>query len=174
MDEESGATVVPPVATWPIVTLPAEIDITNAAHVEDELRASFVPGVAMVIADMTQAEFCDSSGIRCLVSAHDLAAAAGAELRIAIHSDAVLRIFRLVGVDQLLNIFPSMDAASADASVADRSPDEKTSSALEVFPSVEAASSDASVAGRSTDEGTSSALAARAPFYRRLVIRSRR
>jgi anti-anti-sigma factor len=146
MDKELGATAVTPLAAWPIVTLPAEIDITNARHVEDELRASVAPGVAVVIADMTQTEFCDSSGIRCLVRANDVAAAAGAELRIATHSDAVLRILDLVGVDQLLNVFPSLKAALTDASVADRSP----------------------------DEGTSSAIAARAPLRRRLVHRSRR
>ena len=146
MDEELGATAVTALAAWPTVTLPAEMDITNAGHVEDELRASFAPGVAVVIADMTHTEFCDSSGIRCLVSANDVAATSGAELRIAIHSDAVLRILHLMGVDQLLNLFPSLEAALTDASVADRSP----------------------------DEATRSAIAARAPLYRRLVIRSRR
>jgi anti-sigma B factor antagonist len=146
MDEESGTAGVPPVAAWPIVRLPAEINITNAAHVEDELRASVSPGVAVVIADMTQTKFCDSSGIRGLVRANDVAAAAGAGLRIATRSDAVLRIFHLVGVDQLLAVFPSVEAALANASAADRSP----------------------------GEGTSSAPAARAPLYRRLVSRSRR
>ena len=53
MDEELGATDVTALAAWPTVTLPAEMDITNAGHVEDELRASFAPGVAVVIADMT-------------------------------------------------------------------------------------------------------------------------
>jgi anti-sigma B factor antagonist len=146
MDEESGVTGVPRVAARPIVTLPAEIDITNAVHVEGELCASVVPGVAVVIADMTQTKFCDSSGIRCLLRAHDVAAAAGAELRIAIHSDAVLRIFRVVGVDHLLNFFPGVEAALTDASAAYQSP----------------------------DEGPSSTLAAQAPLYRRLVMRSRR
>lgn len=101
-----GALVVPE-----IVCLPEEIDITNAAERGDELRAAIKTGVAVVIADMTRTAFCDSQGMRQLVLAHDRATEAGAELRLAIESPAVLRALRITGLDQLLRIYPSLQAA---------------------------------------------------------------
>ncbi len=97
-----------------IVTLPAEIDITNAVRVSEGLRAALVPGVFVLIADMTRTLFCDSAGIQHLLIAHDLAAASQAELRVVIESPAVLRIVQMTGVDQILSIYPSLQAALAD------------------------------------------------------------
>jgi anti-sigma B factor antagonist len=94
-----------------IVALPEEIDITNAASCGDGLRAAIRPGVAVVIADMTRTAFCDSQGMRQLVLAHDRAMEAGAELRLAIESPAVLRALKITGLDQLLQIYPGMQAA---------------------------------------------------------------
>jgi hypothetical protein len=34
------------------VSLPAEIDIANAEHAGEQLRAAFAPGVAAIIAEM--------------------------------------------------------------------------------------------------------------------------
>jgi anti-sigma B factor antagonist len=94
-----------------IVSLPEEIDITNADSCGDELRAAIRPGVAVVIADLTRTAFCDSQGMRQLVLAQDRATEAGAELRLAIASPAVLRALKITGLDQLLRIYPSMQAA---------------------------------------------------------------
>jgi anti-sigma B factor antagonist len=94
-----------------IVCLPEEIDISNAAERGDELRAAIKTGVAVVIADMTRTAFCDSQGMRQLVLAHDRATEAGAELRLAIEAPAVLRALQITGLDQLLRIYPSMQAA---------------------------------------------------------------
>jgi anti-sigma B factor antagonist len=94
-----------------IVSLPEEIDITNADSCGNELRAAIRPGVAVVIADLTRTAFCDSQGMRQLVQAQDRATKAGAELRLAIESPAVLRALKITGLDQLLRIYPSMQAA---------------------------------------------------------------
>lgn len=94
-----------------VVTLPDEIDITNASGVVGEgLRAMLVPGAA-IIADMARTLFCDSSGIRQLLIAHDLAVANQAELRIVIGSPAVLRALKAIGADQILTIYPTLLAA---------------------------------------------------------------
>ena len=65
-----------------IAALPAEIDLSNSAEVGAALRQNFKPGVSLVIADLTGTVFCDSSGIRQLLLAHDLAAESQAELRL--------------------------------------------------------------------------------------------
>jgi len=94
-----------------VITMPSEIDITNAPQVGQELAEAFAPGVSTVIADMTPTTFCDSSGVRVLALAHKHAAADHAELRVVAPTAAVLRIFELTGVDRLLPIYPSLDAA---------------------------------------------------------------
>ena len=96
-----------------IVTLPAEIDAANAESVGERLRAAFTPGVTVVIADMTATVFCDSAGMRHLILADDCAAAHGAQLRLAVLPGHVLRVLKLMGLDRLLSIYPSLAAALA-------------------------------------------------------------
>ena len=98
-----------------IVPLPAEIDIANGAAVGQQLCSAFAPGVTIVIADMTATVFCDSSGISQLVLAHHCAAAHHAQLRLAVPHDQVRDVLKVTGVDRLLAIYPSLDAALAAA-----------------------------------------------------------
>ncbi len=102
---------VSPLVVPEIVALPAEIDLSNAAQVGDDLDAALGAGAAVVIADMSLTQFCDSSGIRHLLIANDRAVASTAELRLVITSAAVLRVLRVIGVDRLLRIYPSLQAA---------------------------------------------------------------
>jgi anti-anti-sigma factor len=94
-----------------IVRMPAEIDITNAAHVGDELAAALTPGVVAIIADMTATTFCGSSAITMLLRTHLQATreqcrtAAGDLVR------AVLRALAIVAADCSLPIYPSVAAA---------------------------------------------------------------
>jgi anti-sigma B factor antagonist len=94
-----------------VVTMPAEIDITNADRIGGELSMAIAGGAAVVVADMTATRFCNSSGISMLVLAHRQAAANGAELRLVVPAAAVLRALKLVRMERLLPIYPSLDAA---------------------------------------------------------------
>ena len=96
-----------------VVTMPAEIDITNADRIGEDLSSAIARGAGIVVADMTSTRFCSSSGISVLVMAHRQAAADDAELRLAVPSAAVLRALLLVRMDRLLPIHPSLDAALA-------------------------------------------------------------
>lgn len=96
-----------------VVALPAEIDMANADRAGQQLRSALAPGVRALIADMTATRFCDSSGINMLVRAHQQAAANGTELRLVVASTAVLRTLMLLGLDDLLAIYPSLSQALA-------------------------------------------------------------
>jgi anti-sigma B factor antagonist len=115
MDVNARSETASPLVVPEIVTLPDEIDITNAQSVGDELRAAFGQGVLAVIADMTRTQFCDSSGIRYLLLANDRAAEMNAEFRLVVQAPAVLRAFRLLGIDRLLAVYPSLQAALSNA-----------------------------------------------------------
>jgi anti-sigma B factor antagonist len=101
---------------WPVVvSAPAEIDASNTAQLRAALSAAHGSCPAVVV-DMSQTVFCDSAGIGALVQAHNRAEADGGEVRLVITSAPVLRIFALVGADQLLPIFTSLPDALAGAS----------------------------------------------------------
>lgn len=96
-----------------VVSLPAEIDLTIADALREALLSVLNQGAVALIADMTATTFCDSAGITALVRAAKRAAAAGAEMRLAVTAPQVLRVFTLVGIDRLIDIHPSVAAARA-------------------------------------------------------------
>ena len=94
-----------------IVVFPPEVDISNAALFGVEMLAALRPGVPVVIADMTETAFCDSSGIRHLLIANRRAKRSLAQLRVVVTADAVRRVLHVTGVDQVLDIYPSLQEA---------------------------------------------------------------
>ena len=94
-----------------IVTLPREIDIDNAPNVGRELLGAFGSPATVVIADMSLTDFCASAGIRCLLEANDAARTSGGELRIVVGSPGVLRVMRIMGVDQVLRTYSTLSEA---------------------------------------------------------------
>lgn len=96
-----------------VVKLPAEIDITNAADVHDELLAALESGAAVVIADMTGSTFTDTMGVRTLMLAHQHAVAKGAQLRLALSSPLVQRVLSAMGFDGYFSIYATVAAAQA-------------------------------------------------------------
>ena len=96
-----------------VVRLPAEIDLTVADGVREALLSVLNQGVLGLVVDMTATTFCDSAGITALVRASRRAAANGATMRVAASGPPVLRVFSLVGIDRLIDIYPTVDAARA-------------------------------------------------------------
>jgi anti-sigma B factor antagonist len=97
-----------------IVTLPAEIDLSNAELVRQDLLSVMAQGATRVIADMTATTFCDSAGIAALVRVVQQATAHGSGLRLAAGTPPVTRVLALTGVDKLIGVYPSVAAAMAD------------------------------------------------------------
>jgi anti-sigma B factor antagonist len=96
-----------------IVVLPAEIDVTNSEQVFGKLSAAMTPGVSLVIADLTTTVFCDTSGVRAMVYAHEQAGDGGVELRFAIPvTGSVRRVLELTGIIRLLQVYPSLGEAT--------------------------------------------------------------
>jgi anti-anti-sigma factor len=111
MERQRGA--APYGAALAVIELPAEIDAANAGQVDQELTAALLSGASTVIVDMSATTFCDSSCVRSLAQAHHRAAAKAIDLRFAIGGRGVLRILQITGLDGLLRIFPSLEAARA-------------------------------------------------------------
>ena len=98
-----------------IVVLFDEIDISNALPACVRLCDAMNGDGALVIADMSQTKFCDSSGFRMLLVANDRASACGSELRFVMSpGEAVVRALALMGFDRLLHVYPSVEEALSD------------------------------------------------------------
>jgi len=94
-----------------IVELPTEIDVLNAEEVRDLLVRAGVPGVTLVVADLTHTTFCDSSAFQEIISARKKLAAAGVELRLALPDANLRRVMQTLGLEQALRQYPSVFAA---------------------------------------------------------------
>ena len=70
-----------------------EIDITNAEALRSALIKAAANGHGTLVVDMTQTQFCDSSGLHTLIAAHKRAEAEGREVRLVIPGTTVLRVF---------------------------------------------------------------------------------
>jgi anti-sigma B factor antagonist len=99
-----------------VVTLPAEIDAMNADDIREALLSETGPGVTTLIVDMSGTTFCDSAGVHAVITAYRQAAQAGTEVRLV--ATKVLRVFALIGADQLMLTYPTLEAALADTPAA--------------------------------------------------------
>jgi anti-sigma B factor antagonist len=131
-----------------VITLPEEIDVTIADAVQDELLAVMDAGAALLIADMSTTNFCDSAGVSALVRAFRRASASGNSMRLVIGTPAVQRVLSITGVDRLVDTFPSVAASLAGRSDQPGQPDER--GAREQRGQ---ARSDTAAAGADTDGG---------------------
>jgi anti-sigma B factor antagonist len=94
---------------WAVVTMPAEIDVTNSEQAQQALLTALGQPPAILIIDMSETTFCDSAGVQAIIAAHKHAAAIGKELRLV--APLVERILTLVGIDQVIPLYPTLEAA---------------------------------------------------------------
>lgn len=100
----------------PVVTVPAEIDMTTAGQLRAILFDWHGRGHATVVVDMTGTQFCDCAGLRELVLAHQRAVREGGGLRLVIPAGGVvLRVFTVTGIDRLIPRFTTLQQALAQS-----------------------------------------------------------
>jgi anti-anti-sigma factor len=96
-----------------VVTATGEVDLTNAESLRDALLSALNAGARGLVVDMTATTFLDSAGVTALVRASRRSAATEATLRLAVTAAPVLRVLNLVGIDQLIEVYPSVSDAVA-------------------------------------------------------------
>jgi anti-sigma B factor antagonist len=96
-----------------VVSLPTEIDITNADQVREDLLSVLNQGADLLVADLSKTTFCDSAGISALARSFRRAEASQSDMRLVVSTLAVQRVLGLTGVDRLLDIYPSVAASLA-------------------------------------------------------------
>lgn len=97
-----------------VVALPEHIDVSNAGQIREELLSVINRGAAALIADMTATISCDHAGADAVLRAYQRAAISGSELRLVVTAPIVSRVLSLSGLDRLVSIYPSLEAAMVD------------------------------------------------------------
>ena len=96
-----------------IVTLPEQIDLSDADQIREQLLSVINRGAAALIADMTATLSCDHAGAEAVGGAYQRALANGTQLRLVVTAHIVRRVLSLNGLDRLIPIYPSLEAAIA-------------------------------------------------------------
>src|SRR5271165_4444055 len=96
-----------------IVTLPEQIDVTNAGQIREELLLVINHGAAALIADMTATVSSDHAGADAVVRGYQRAVVNGIQLRLVVTAQIVRRVLIINGLDRLIPIYPSPEAAVA-------------------------------------------------------------
>ncbi|MDE9366942.1 STAS domain-containing protein [Luteipulveratus sp. YIM 133132] len=97
-----------------VVTLAGEVDVFSAPTLRDELAAVIAADHTMLLADLTDVPFLDSTGLGVLVGRLKTVRVQGGELRLVITSDRVLRNFQITGLDKVFRIYSTAQEGLAD------------------------------------------------------------
>ncbi|MFJ8431326.1 STAS domain-containing protein [Kitasatospora sp. NPDC094019] len=96
-----------------VCVLVGDLDIETLAPAEQALDEALRTAPRVLVVDLEQVAFCDSSGLNLLLKARMGAVAAGAELRLAAASPTVLRLLELTGANTVFPLHPSVADALA-------------------------------------------------------------
>jgi anti-sigma B factor antagonist len=96
-----------------VVTLPEHIDVSNVAELRERLLSVINRGAAVLIADMTSTASCDHAAVDAVARAYQRAAVSGTQLRLVVTAPVVRRVLSIEGLDRLVSVYPSVEAATA-------------------------------------------------------------
>jgi anti-anti-sigma factor len=96
-----------------VVAFPGYVDISNVDQLRDRLLSVINRGASEVIADMTGTLSCDHAAVDAIARACQRAAVSGAQFRLVVTAPVIRRVLGIEGLDRLVSIYPSLEAAAA-------------------------------------------------------------
>lgn len=105
-----------------VVGFPGHVDVSNVSQLRDRLLSVINRGATVLIADMTDTASCDHSVVDAIARACQRATASGTQLRLVVSAPLIRRVLIIEGLDRLVSIYPSLEAATAAGQPAGVSP----------------------------------------------------
>lgn len=96
---------------WAVVTLHGEQDLFEAERSRAALHDGITAGRGLVVVDLSDVGFGDSSLLGALVGAAKMARRHGCEVRVVTSDERMRRKLRITGLHQVLQIFPTLPDA---------------------------------------------------------------
>jgi anti-anti-sigma factor len=103
---------MPPESTA-IVAISDEVTFSNVSDLNRRLEAALDGGAQNLVVDLSEVTFIDSSGLSALLTASAQARERGGAVALVLAQPEPPSIFRFRGVERLLSLYPSRDAALA-------------------------------------------------------------
>lgn len=97
--------------TTRVVAVRGEVDLFTAPEFKQHVNAAIEDGSRLVVVDLNEASFIDSSSLGILISAHKRLKMRGHLLVVACEVPAILNTFTITGLDGVLALEPSREAA---------------------------------------------------------------
>ena len=94
-----------------IVSVTGEIDLFTAPEFKQRVSAPIDAGATHVIVDLTDTTFIDSSSLGVLIGAHRRLRRLQGGLVVVCNNDAIVKTFRITGLDGVFTIVPTLDEA---------------------------------------------------------------
>src|SRR3954466_2230374 len=94
-----------------IVAVTGEIDLFTAPEFKQRVSAPIDAGRSHVIVDLSGTTFIDSSSLGVLIGAHRRLKLRGGSLVVVCDNDAIVKTFRITGLDGVFTLVRSMDDA---------------------------------------------------------------
>ena len=85
-----------------VISVSGELDLASSAALEEELTRATQSDAELVVLDLRELEFMDSTGLSTLVKAHQRAEEAGKEFGLVRGPQQVQRLLSLTGVEERL------------------------------------------------------------------------
>jgi anti-anti-sigma factor len=96
-----------------IVSLSGELDLANAPTLDSVLEGEQVGAVEAILIDLRELRFLDSSGLRAILRAQELASARGQEFAITEGTGQVQRLLTITHASNQLPTVPAADVPAA-------------------------------------------------------------
>jgi anti-sigma B factor antagonist len=94
-----------------IVAVTGEIDLFTAPEFKQRISAPIDAGRSYVIVDLSETTFIDSSSLGVLIGAHRRLKLRGGSLVVVCDNDAIVKTFRITGLDGVFTLVRSLDDA---------------------------------------------------------------
>src|SRR3954471_16521276 len=94
-----------------VVAVTGEIDLFTAPEFKQRVSAPIDAGRTQVVVDLTETTFIDSSSLGVLIGAHRRLRRRDGSLVIVCSNDAIVKTFRITGLDSVFTIVPTLDEA---------------------------------------------------------------
>jgi anti-sigma B factor antagonist len=95
----------------PVLGVRGEIDVATSPEMRDHLVRLLEPQPELVIVDLTEVTFIDSTGLGVLVEAIRGARAGGGDLRLVVTQPHIIKLFELTGLDEVFRVVSSTKEA---------------------------------------------------------------
>ena len=98
---------------WSVLHVGGEVDVPTPPRLRERLLKMVSDGRFLVVVDLTDVDFIDSTGLGVLIGALKRVRTHGGDLALVCSERRILKVFEITGLDQVFSIHETVDGAVA-------------------------------------------------------------